>query len=45
MGLLLVGLVFWVIGKFLTDFVVPTMYLRHSLCLDAWREVLRLLTS
>lgn len=44
-GLLLVGLVFAVIRKFLVDFVVPIQYLRRCNCLAAWREFFALLTE
>ena len=46
-GLLLtvVGLIFWLIGKLTTDFVVPVMYLRRSQCLSAWGSFLRLVSA
>jgi len=34
-----VGLVFWLVGRLTTDFVVPLQFLRRSRCLDAWREL------
>ncbi|MCX6927068.1 MAG: hypothetical protein NT154_28260, partial [Verrucomicrobia bacterium] len=34
-----VGIVFWIIGRLTTDFVVPLQFLRRSRCLDAWREL------
>ena len=37
-AMLLAGLVFWIIGRLTRDFVVPIQFLRHSRCLDAWRE-------
>ncbi len=33
------GIVFWIIGRLTRDFVVPLQFLRHSRCLDAWREL------
>ncbi len=45
-GLVLVmtvaGIVLWVIGRLLDDFVVPLQFLRRSGCLDAWRELRRM---
>jgi len=37
------GIVFWIIGRLTTDFVVPLQFLRRSRCLDAWRELRGLL--
>jgi hypothetical protein len=45
LGLLLVGLVFAVIRKFLVDFVVPIQYLRGCNCGAAWREFCALLAE
>ena len=47
LGLLFTGLciVFAIIQKLTTDFVVPIMYLRRSRCLAAWREFRDLLTA
>lgn len=40
LGFLALGaiMIFWLIGRLLTDFVVPVQFLRRSSCLDAWRE-------
>jgi hypothetical protein len=47
LGLLLitVALVFAIIHKLTTDFVVPIMFLRRSRCLTAWKELRTLLSS
>lgn len=45
MVMIVFGIIFALIHKFTTDFVVPIMYLRGSSCLTAWREFLRLLTG
>ena len=37
--------VFILVMKFTTDFVVPIMYLRTAKCTDAWREFLSLLST
>lgn len=39
LAMIVAGVVFWVIGRLLRDFVVPIQYLRRSRCLDAWREM------
>ena len=39
------GLVFFLIGKLTTDFVVPIMLLRGSKCLAGWRELRALLSG
>jgi len=39
------GLIFALIGKLTTDFVVPIMFLRRSRCLQGWSELLGLLTA
>src|SRR5207247_1441511 len=46
MALLLVAvsIVFFVIGKLTTDFVVLIMFLRGSKCMEGWRELLRLIS-
>ena len=33
------GIVFWIIGRLTSDFVVPLQFLRRCRCLDAWREL------
>ena len=43
--LIVVCVVFAVIGKFATDFVVPIMFLRRIGCLAAWREFRGLLSA
>jgi len=43
--LIVVAMVFAVIHKLTTDFVVPIMFLRRSRCLTAWNELWRLLSS
>jgi hypothetical protein len=52
LGLVLAGLcfvalaiVFWIVGRFTTDFVVPIMFLRTKKCVAAWREFLAVLTE
>jgi hypothetical protein len=47
LGLVLVGVVvmFGIIHKFMTDFVVPIMFLRRSRCLGALREFWALLSA
>lgn len=45
MGLILIGICFALIRKLLMDFVVPIMYLRSKLCLDAWKEFWQLLRA
>ena len=37
--MILVGIVFWIIGRLTRDFVVPLQFLRRSRCLAAWREL------
>jgi hypothetical protein len=39
-----IAIVFTVIGKFTTDFVVPIMFLRTTSCVAGWREFLTLLS-
>jgi hypothetical protein len=43
--LIAVGLMFAVIRKLTTDFVVPIMFLRGVKCLEGWREFLRLISA
>ena len=43
LAMIAVGIVFWIIGRLTKDFVVPLQYLRHSRCLEAWRELRGLL--
>ncbi len=47
LGLMLiaVAMVFAIIHKLTTDFVVPIMFLRRSRCLTAWKELWTLLSS
>ncbi len=46
-GLMLfaVGMVFFVITKLTTDFVVPIMFLRGGTCLGGWKELLGLISD
>jgi len=39
------SLVFFLIQKFTTDFVVPIMFLRRERCVAAWREFLTILSA
>jgi len=43
--LFILGMIFLLIRKLTTDFVVPIMYLRGNRCLEAWREFRQLLGS
>jgi hypothetical protein len=43
--LVAVGIVFFVIAKLTTDFVVPIMFLRGGKCAAAWREFLGLMSA
>jgi len=43
--LIVVGVVFGLIGKFTTDFVVPIMFLRGRTCRESWGELLGLLSA
>ena len=43
--LLVIVILFLLIHKFTTDFVVPIMYLRTSSCVEAWREFLGILSG
>jgi hypothetical protein len=40
-----VGIVFFLIAKLTTDFVVPIMFLRGGRCLNAWRELFGLISA
>ena len=40
-----VAIVFAIIRKFTTDFVVPIMFLRRTTCRESWKELLALLTA
>lgn len=42
-AMMVLGIVFWIIGRLTTDFVVPLQFLRRSRCLAAWRELRGLL--
>ena len=43
LAMIAVGIVFWIIGRLTKDFVLPLQFLRHSRCLEAWRELRGLL--
>jgi hypothetical protein len=43
--ILAIAVVLWLVKRFTTDFVVPTMFLRTPSCTAAWREFLRLLSA
>ncbi len=43
--LVLIGLVFWVVKRLTTDFVVPVMYLRGARCLQGWGVLVGLLAG
>jgi len=45
LALLVAGVVFAILEKLATDFVVPLMFLRRQQCLESWREFGRLLAS
>ncbi len=45
MGFLVLALVFGLVQKFMSDFVVPVMYLRGGSCVAAWREFFGLLSG
>lgn len=45
LAFLVLALVFGVIGKLTTDFVVPIMFLRGTKCLAGWRELRGLLSG
>lgn len=45
LALMFLGLVFGLIHKFTTDFVVPIQFLRGSMCMAAWREFWSLLAA
>jgi hypothetical protein len=44
-ALMILSVVFWIIGRFLKDFVVPIQFLRRSACVPAWRELTMLLRA
>jgi len=43
LGIVLLGCIFAIVGKFTRDFVVPIQYLRGGGTVAAWRELLRLI--
>jgi hypothetical protein len=43
--LVAVGIVFVLIAKLTTDFVVPIMFLRGGRCLDGWRQLFSLISA
>jgi hypothetical protein len=43
--LALVAVVFWILGKLTTDFVVPIMFRRGTMCLPSWGVLLGLLAA
>jgi hypothetical protein len=43
--LALVAVVFWILGKLTTDFVVPIMFRRGAMCLPSWGVLLGLLAA
>ena len=43
--LVVLSIIFFLIQKFTTDFVVPIMFLRTTSCTAAWREFLHVLSS
>ena len=45
LALIFVGIVLAIVGKLMSDFVVPIMFLRRKQCLDGWREFGHLLTA
>lgn len=45
MVLFVAGIIFLLVRKLTTDFVVPIMYLRGNRCLEAWREFRQMLGS
>ncbi len=45
LALMGIGIVFAIVGKLTSDFVVPIMFLRRQRCLEGWREVGRLLAA
>ncbi len=44
LGIVILSIVFLLFRMLTTDFVVPIMYLRGTLCLAAWKEFLQLLS-
>lgn len=45
LGLILVAVGFFLVGKLTMDFVVPLMFLRGNSCLESWKEFLGLLRA
>jgi hypothetical protein len=45
LGFFVLAIVFWIVGRFTIDFVVPIMFLRTKKCVAAWREFLAVLTE
>ncbi len=45
LGVVLLAIVFWIVGRLLRDFVVPIQFLRGSGCMAAWREAGALIRS
>ncbi len=43
--ILVISIIFVLIAKFTTDFVVPIMFLRATSCIAGWREFLKLLSA
>jgi len=39
------GIIFWLVKRFTTDFVIPIMFLRSESCIAAWRQFLTLLSA
>lgn len=42
--LVVFGVLFWIVSRFTTDFVVPIQYARRTTAVEAWRELLRLIS-
>lgn len=42
---IVLAIVFWLVKRFTTDFVLPIMFLRTTRCVTAWREFLNLLSA
>ena len=40
-----ISIIFFLVGKFTMDFIVPIMFLRTASCVAGWREFLRVLSS
>ena len=45
LAIFVLAIVFWLVKRFTTDFVVPIMFLRTGSCTAAWREFLTLLSA